>query len=200
MRRPLIALIVLGAAVAGCGSKPKPAAPAAPPAAKGAPAAPSAPAAPAAPGAGTPPAAGAKAPGAAAPAGETKDAKSADDWAYSSVGKRDPFRSFLAELEMQGGALATRCATPLGKFELEQLKLRAVIVGLEDPVAMVEAPNGTGYTVRRGACIGKNGGVVAAVRSGEVVVTEWAVRADGTKEKTQSVLRLPKEAALNLEE
>jgi type IV pilus assembly protein PilP len=116
------------------------------------------------------------------------------------VGKRDPFRSFLAELEMQGGALATRCATPLGKFELEQLKLVAVIVGLEDPVAMVEAPNGVGYAVRRGACMGKNGGAVAAVRSGELVVTEWAVRADGTKEKTQTVLRLPKEAALNLEE
>ena len=34
----------------------------------------------------------------------------------------------------------------------------------------------------------------------EVVVAEWAVRADGTKEKTQTVLRLPNEAALNLEE
>ncbi len=110
---------------------------------------------------------------------------------------RTPLR--LARITLLG-ALATRCATPLGKFELEQLKLRAVIVGLEDPVAMVEAPNGTGYTVRRGACMGKNGGIVAAVRSGEVVVTEWAIRADGTKEKTQTVLRLPKEAALNLEE
>jgi type IV pilus assembly protein PilP len=186
MRRTLIALLLFSVS-AGCSSKPKPAAPAPAPAAAKPPAA--APGAPAA-----------AAPGGAAPAATVKDAKAAEDWAYSSVGKRDPFRSFLAELEMQGGALATRCATPLGKFELEQLKLRAVIVGLEDPVAMVEAPNGTGYTVRRGACMGKNGGVVAAVRSGEVVVTEWAVRADGTKEKTQTVLRLPKEAALNLEE
>lgn len=183
MRRLLIATFVIVSA-AGCGKKPAPpsARPAAPPAA-------------AAPPATTPPVAAA--PGAeAAP----EEKKPGEEWAYSSVGKRDPFRSFLAELSQQGGALATRCATPLGKFELEQLKLRAVIVGLEDPVAMVEAPNGTGYTVRRGACIGKNGGTVAAVRSGEVVVTEWAVRADGTKEKTQTVLRLPKEAALNLEE
>ena len=44
---------------------------------------------------------------------------------------------------------------------------------------MVQAPNGVGYTMRRGACIGKNGGTVAAVRSGEVVIAEWAVRADG---------------------
>lgn len=122
------------------------------------------------------------------------------EWSYSSVGKRDPFRSFLTEMERGQGALTTRCATPLGKFELEQLKLVAVVTGLEDPVAMVEAPSGVGYSVRRGACIGKNGGVVAAVRSGEVVVSEWAMRADGTRDRTQTVLRLPKEAALNLEE
>jgi len=135
----------------------------------------------------------------AAPAEEPKKSDQ-PEWAYSSVGKRDPFRSFLAELEKAQGGLATRCATPLGRFELEQLKLVAVVTGLEDPVAMVEAPNGVGYAVRRGACIGKNGGVVAAVRSGEVLVSEWAIRADGTRDRTQTVLRLPKEAALNLEE
>jgi type IV pilus assembly protein PilP len=122
------------------------------------------------------------------------------DWVYSSAGKRDPFRSFLSEIQVQSGTLATRCATPLGRFEVEQLKLVAVITGLEDPVAMVEAPNGVGYSLRRGACIGKNGGLVAAVRSSEVVISEWAVRADGTRDSTQTVIRLPKQAALNLEE
>ncbi len=122
------------------------------------------------------------------------------EWSYSSVGKRDPFRSYFTELAKSQGGLATRCATPLGRFELDQLKLVAIVTGLEDPVAMVEAPTGVGYAVRRGACVGKNGGVVAAVRSGEVVVSEWAIRADGTRDRTQTVLRLPKEAALNLEE
>jgi type IV pilus assembly protein PilP len=136
---------------------------------------------------------------AAAPAAEAKKPEQGE-WVYSSVGKRDPFRSFLSELGGGGGSLTTRCATPLGRFELEQLKLVAVVTGLEDPVGMVEAPTGVGYAVRRGACIGKNGGVVAAVRSGEVVVSEWAIRADGTRDRTQTVLRLPREAALNLEE
>lgn len=150
------------------------------------------------------PAGQAQAPAAPAPvaAAPAADAAKPDqpEWSYSSVGKRDPFRSFLSEVERGSGGLTTRCATPLGRFELEQLKLVAVVTGLEDPVAMVEAPSGVGYAVRRGACIGKNGGVVAAVRSGEVVVSEWAVRADGTRDRTQTVLRLPKEAALNLEE
>jgi type IV pilus assembly protein PilP len=122
------------------------------------------------------------------------------EWSYSSVGKRDPFRSFLSELQASGPALATRCNTALGRFELDQLKLVAVITGLADPVAMVEAPNGVGYAVRRGVCVGKNGGVVASVRSGEVVISEWAIRADGTRDRTRTVLKLPKEASLNLEE
>jgi len=33
-----------------------------------------------------------------------------------------------------------------------------------------------------------------------VVVTEWILRADGTQEKAQSVLRLPRDQSLNLEE
>ena len=158
---------------AGCGSKPKP-----PPAAP-------------------PPAAAADA---AAAATEAPAEPAKPEWSYSSVGKRDPFRSFLTELDKESGSLATRCATPLGRFELEQLRLVAVVTGLEDPVAMVEAPTGVGYSVRRGACIGKNGGTVAAVRTGEVVVSEWAMRADGTRDRTQTILRLPKEAALTLEE
>ncbi len=136
---------------------------------------------------------------AAPPAGEGEK-KPAEIWSYSSVGKRDPFRSFLSEKRGGGASLVTRCATPLGRYELEQFKLVAVITGLEDPVAMVQAPNGTGYTVRRGSCIGKNGGSVAAVRTGEVVVAEWATRADGTRDRTQTVLSLPKREVINLED
>jgi type IV pilus assembly protein PilP len=174
-RAALLAAAAL--ALAACGDAKPPPRP--PPAAAGAAAAPAA---------------------APAPAAEAPKKAQAPEWSYSSVGKRDPFRSFLTELDKGAASLATRCATPLGKFELEQLKLVAVVTGLEDPVAMVEAPSGVGYSVRRGACVGKNGGVVAAVRSGEVVVSEWALRADGTRDRTQTVLRLPKEAALNLEE
>ena len=177
MTRAALALGCAAALLAACGSK-KPAPRAAAPAPAPTP----------------PPAAAAGAPGGAAAA------PAAPEWVYSSVGKRDPFRSFLSELEASRGGVITRCNTPLGRFELEQLRLVAVVTGLADPVAMLEAPNGVGYTVRRGACIGKNGGVVAAIRSGEVVVSEWAIKADGSRDKTQTIKKLPREAALNLEE
>jgi len=137
---------------------------------------------------------------AAAPAPAAKAAEAEETWSYSSAGKRDPFRSFLAEVRAGPSALATRCATPLGRYELEQLTLVAVVTGLEDPVAMVQTPDGVGFPVRRGACVGKNGGTVATVRTGEVVVAEWAIRADGTRDRTQTVLSLPKREPLNIEE
>lgn len=165
-----LALVLLAAA---CGeSAPPPRRPTAPPPAAAAPAAPSA---------------------SAAPAAEA-------EVAYSSVGKRDPFKSFVTDLQAAGGPVVTRCSTPLGRFELDQFRLVAVITGLADPFAMVEAPNGVGYTLRKGACIGKNGGIVTTIRTGEVVVTEWAVRADGAREKTETTLRLPQDTTLNLEE
>ena len=143
-----------------------------------------------------PPVAAASAP---APAPATKQ-EAPPEWVYTSSGKRDPFKSFLNELDSAGRGPVTRCATPLGRFEVEQLRLVAVVTGLDDPVAMVEAPNGVGYSLRRGACIGRNGGVISAVRTGELVISEWAIRADGTRDKTQTILRLPKQASLNIEE
>lgn len=149
-----------------------------------------APARPAAPAAARP------GPAAAAPAAPAPE----DEPAYSSVGKRDPFKSFLGDLRASTGAVISRCNGPLGQFELDQFRLVAVVTGFADPVAMVEAPNGVGYSIRKGACLGKNGGLVSTIRSGEVVVTEWATRADGAREKTETVLRLPRKDTLNLEE
>jgi type IV pilus assembly protein PilP len=172
MTRPAhLAALALALALAACGGK-KPASRAATSPPQAAPAAPAAPAATEAPRA---------------------------EWSYSAIGKRDPFRSPVSEAG-PAQATVTRCSSPLGRFELDQLKLVAVVTGLDDPVAMVEAPNGTGYHLRRGACIGRNGGVISTVRTGEVVVSEPVVRSDGKREHIQVILRLPREAALNLEE
>ena len=165
--------LVLAVLAAACGEKKPPARPARPPAASAAP---------------------------AEAKQDPKQAPAAPEWTYSSIGKRDPFKSFMAEVDNATPGVISRCTTPLGRFELDQLKLVAVVTGLEDPVAMVEGPNGIGYSLRRGACIGRNGGVIAAVRTGEVVVSEWVTRADGTRDKAQTVLKLPREPSLQIEE
>lgn len=95
------------------------------------------------------------------------------EYAYSPVGKRDPFRSVLDDKQgpQETGQERPDCG-PLCKWELEQLKLVAVISGVSNPLAMVEDPNGRGYIVRRGTFVGKRNGKVTQIRAGEVVVTE----------------------------
>jgi type IV pilus assembly protein PilP len=94
------------------------------------------------------------------------------EYAYSPVGKRDPFRSAIDEKAGPSEATDRPDCGPLCKWELEQLRLVAVISGVSNPLAMVEDPNGRGYIVRRGTFVGKRNGKVTQIRSGEVVVTE----------------------------
>ncbi len=91
---------------------------------------------------------------------------------YSAVGKRDPFWSFYKEESRPGAGKTELPSSPLQMFEIDQLKLVAVIFGVAQPKAMVEAPDGKGYIVQLGTLVGKNFGRVARISHNEVVVTE----------------------------
>ncbi|MBW1808856.1 MAG: pilus assembly protein PilP [Deltaproteobacteria bacterium] len=88
---------------------------------------------------------------------------------YTPVGKRDPFKSFYKvvrgpEKETLGGILT--------KYEIDQLKLTAVISGISKPRAQVELPSGKGIVVKVGTRIGKNFGRVVRIKNNEVIVAE----------------------------
>ena len=69
-------------------------------------------------------------------------------YSYSAIGKRDPFRSPLDDLIISNGS-AAQC--PLCKWEIDQLKLVAVVTGTGNPVAIVEDPRaGRSPSVRLG--------------------------------------------------
>ncbi len=97
---------------------------------------------------------------------------SQDPFVYSPIGKRDPFRSPLDDLIAVAGASPKTC--PLCRWEVDQLKLVAVITGTGNPVAMVEDPNGLGHMLRQGTSVGKQGGRVTSIQRDQVVVTEIA--------------------------
>ncbi len=132
--------------------------------------------------------------------GPAASAGSADEWTYSEEGRRDPFKTFLSEMDTGSNVLKNQCNTHLGRYELNELKLVAVVTGIADPVAMVEAPDGAGYQLRPGFCVGKAGGLVKAIHSGEVVVTELVTDIDGTTKPVERQIQLPKEPSVNLEE
>lgn len=114
-----------------------------------------------------------------------------EEYVYSPVGKRDPFRSYLDRLEPAAAMTPDPLCGPLCNWELEQLRLVAVISGMATPIAMLEDPQGNGHSVRRGTSVGKRNGKVTEILRDRIIVTEY--RRLGTGEvvpaETEIVLR-----------
>lgn len=99
-----------------------------------------------------------------------------EGYVYNPIGKRDPFRSFLASGPKDDDDTPR---TPLQRFDLDQYQLVGVIWGIDRPRALVQDPEHTGHVVEIGTYIGKNWGKVTQITSSGVVVTEEYQTIDG---------------------
>jgi len=117
-------------------------------------------------------------------------------YAYSPIGKRDPFRSLFDQLRREE---QSQQLTELQLFELDQLKLVAIISRIATPYAMVEDPNGKGHTLTRGTLIGKNWGRVSEINPTCVVIKEEYRDYTGRKVTNKPNLCLPKPEELKLD-
>lgn len=108
----------------------------------------------------------------AEPPADTAAEENAERLAYSydAVDRRDPFKTYFDELMLEQEEQES--LTELQRFDLDKLKLVAVVVGTATPMAMVQDPSGKGHTVRIGTLIGKRFGQVKHIRRGEIVVQE----------------------------
>lgn len=162
---PLLAI----AALIGCGEdEPTPAAPT--PAAKNPAATPAVPAAP--------------------PSDSGQE--TAGGYQYTTVGKRDPFRSYIADLRELARSSDERRPETTEKFELDQYRLTGLVTGTSQPQAMVEDPDGMGYVLRVGARLGKNGGRVTRIAVDQIVVTEEFRAPTGERIRVPITVRLPR--------
>jgi type IV pilus assembly protein PilP len=132
----------------------------------------------------------------ATPAAGEAGAEGEIAYAYSPIGKRDPFRSPLEEFnrEDQGQQL-----TELQRFEIDQLKLVAIVSRVATPYAMVEDPNAKGHTLTRGTLIGKNWGKVSQITGECVEIKEDYRDYTGRKQSNKLQLCLPKPPELKLD-
>ena len=135
-----------------------------------------------------PPSAVGPAAGSIKPAGD----KSANTWSYSPVGKRDPFHSYLADMEEQAAQDKEHKVEETEKFELDQYRLTALVTGTAQPKAMVEDPNGTGHVVHIGSRLGKNSGRVTRIAEDAIVVTEEFRNPLGERVRVPITIKLPK--------
>jgi type IV pilus assembly protein PilP len=120
-----------------------------------------------------PPAPAATAKVAEAPAAATTASAPTYIYNYNPVGKRDPFRSPVEESkpDSQTNGPQLACNEPLCQWDIDQLKLVAVVTGDANPMAMVEDPVGRGHIVRRNTRVGRQGGKVTQILRDEVITT-----------------------------
>lgn len=119
-----------------------------------------------------------------------------DDYSYSPIGKRDPFRSLFEDLQKSG---EEEERTPLEEFELDQLKLVGIVSRIATPYALVEDPTGKGHTLRRGTLIGRNRGRVSQIKPECVVVRERYSTYSGKTATNETEICLPKPSELNVD-
>jgi type IV pilus assembly protein PilP len=112
---------------------------------------------------------------------------------YDPSGRRDPFVPVLQQL---GLGPIDPTLPPLQRVGLTEMNLIAVIWGGYGYTAMVQTPDGNGYTVRRGTRVGPNNGIVSAVTEKGIVVQERFTDVYGSKQEREYVKLLhPKEGA-----
>ena len=101
---------------------------------------------------------------------------------------RDPFRP--ATLRKKVTSRPRENLSPLERFELNQLKVVGVVWDVKEPRAMVEDTAGLGYTIKIGAPIGANEGVVKAIHRNEIVVEEFYDDVYGARKKREVSMKL----------
>jgi type IV pilus assembly protein PilP len=131
----------------------------------------------------------------AAPAARKAPARQADAakaqraaaaaYRYDATNKPDPFKPFIF-VNKKADAMS-----PLQKFDVGQITLKAVVWGVNNAKAMVEDPTGKGYVVQVGTDIGKNNGKVIGIKDRQVLVRETYVDYTGhatTKDVTLKIM------------
>ena len=111
---------------------------------------------------------------------------------YDPSGRRDPFMPFVPE-SAGGGDGENLNLPPLQRVSLTELTLIAVIWGELGYTAMVQTPDGKGYSVKRGTQLGINKGIVSEITPNGFVVQERYTDVYGNKQVREYVKRLHKE-------
>ena len=121
---------------------------------------------------------------------EVKEVENAKQFSYDSAGKRDPFEALTTVKKPLMPAFIV--TTPLQKYALNQLRVIGVIWGKGQPTAMVNAPDGKSYILKKGIKAGKNNGTVIDINKEAIVVEEKFYDFSGDVRVSTQSIPLPK--------
>jgi Tfp pilus assembly protein PilP len=106
------------------------------------------------------------------------------------VKQRNPFQSYILLMRAEG---SKKARGPLECCELSLFRLQAVVVGQDNAFALVQAPDGKRYIVRRGDVIGAMGGRIIRVGPKSIIVREVNMQDGKVTSSNDTELKLPGE-------
>lgn len=116
-------------------------------------------------------------------------------YSYDPKGRRDPFKSLLLGKTAQKGKELKeelKILGPLQNYDLETLKLVGIVWGEMGNFAIVEAPDGKGYSVYLNTPIGKHNGHIKEITADKIVIGESYVDVSGEKKDREVIMELRK--------
>lgn len=122
-------------------------------------------------------------------AGEAKKEEKAPPKADEVKPQRNPFKTFIVKSTDRPPVVTPK--TPLQRYELEQLKLVAIIWGINSSIATLEAPDGKGYQIKKGDLVGSRDGRVKRIEKDRVIVEERFTEASGEVVINEFEIKLP---------
>jgi type IV pilus assembly protein PilP len=105
------------------------------------------------------------------------------------VRQKNPFKPFITKTTEKVSVVVPK--TPLQKYELDQFKLIAIMWGMNGSIAMIEAPDGKGYSIKKGDLVGSRDGRVKRIEKNKIVVEEKFTEASGETTSNEFEIKLP---------
>lgn len=109
-------------------------------------------------------------------------------YAYHPEGRRDPFMAIA--VGDSKAAEVNLSVPPLQRVALSEVNLIGIMWGGFGYVAMVQTPDGRGYTVREGTQVGANEGIVSAITDEALTIKEPYLDIYGKKQMREYVVLL----------
>ncbi|MBI5328743.1 MAG: pilus assembly protein PilP [Deltaproteobacteria bacterium] len=109
--------------------------------------------------------------------------------AAGEVKQRNPFKPFITKTTEKVSVVVPK--TPLQKHELDQFKLIAIMWDMNGSIAMIEAPDGKGYSIKKGYLVGNRDGRVKRIDKDKIVVEEKFIEASGETTINEFEIKLP---------
>ena len=113
-------------------------------------------------------------------------------YTYEPKDRRDPFTS-LVEVKTSTSRQAAKVSPPIESFDLEEIKLIAIIWKKQQYYAVITLPDNKSFTVRKGMTLGIYGGKISEITRDSVIITEQVKDYKGQLKTKDTILKLRKE-------